>query len=199
MLPPLSTLKESSGPDSPLSSALSTLFEPSPILSTHLEPHIHGVLASREPTSYSELIALSISHIQSWPHDLQAQFIAGHPRIGESKNLSKLSAKEQGATPSTAPTPPEVLNRLAHLNTCYEKRYPGLRYIIFVNGRSRAAVAEALEDQLELAHSLSSDEPTLDAIEAVEIGGEEWSSELKRAVEDVGRIAQSRLKTLSVA
>ncbi|KAL0577514.1 hypothetical protein V5O48_004455 [Marasmius crinis-equi] len=196
MLPPLSTLVGPSKPDSPLSTALSVLFEPSPILFTHLEPQVHALLATEELRSYSELIDISISQIQSWAHDLQAQFITAHPRIGESKNLSALSAKEQGATPATIPTPPEVLNRLVHLNACYEKRYPGLRYIIFVNGRSRAAVAEIMEDQLGLAHSLSSDEPAVHDIEPVKISGEEWSSELKRAVKDVGRIAQSRLKAL---
>ena len=45
----------------------------------------------------------------------KAAFVAGHPRIGEVHNLSRLSAGEQAA----AATPPEVLARLAHLNACY--------------------------------------------------------------------------------
>ncbi|KAF9269085.1 hypothetical protein L218DRAFT_953638 [Marasmius fiardii PR-910] len=200
MLPPLETLAGPSSLDSPLSKALAILFEPSPILFSTLEPQLQSSLTSSSQglTSYAELIDLSISRIQFWDKDLQAQFIAAHPRIGENKNLSTLSAKEQGANAATAPTPPEVLNRLAHLNACYEKRYPGLRYIIFVNGRSRAAVVEAMEDQLGLRHSLSPIEPTVDDLESVEIGGPEWTLELKRAVQDVGSIAKSRLKTLGV-
>ncbi|KAK7056293.1 hypothetical protein VNI00_002846 [Paramarasmius palmivorus] len=202
VLPPLSTiLKDPSSPTSPLAIALSILFEHSDILLSALEPQLHDLLTTRnEPlTSYNELIDLSITQIQSWEKDLQAQFIAGHPRIGESKNLSALSAKEQGASTMTTPaTPPEVLARLAHLNTCYEKRYPGLRYIIFVNGRSRAAVAEIMEDQLGLPHSLSSDQPAVSEIVSVPTGEVDWTEELQRAVIDVGLIAKSRLKTLGV-
>ncbi|EEB92911.1 hypothetical protein MPER_08507 [Moniliophthora perniciosa FA553] len=134
-----------SGPSSSLATALSILFEHSDIIASTLEPQLRQILAARnEPlTSFTQLIDLTITQLQSWEKDLQAQFVAGHPRIGESKNLSVLSAKEQGAalSPSTPSVTPEVLARLAHLNACYEKRYPGLRYIIFVNGRSRAAVA----------------------------------------------------------
>jgi 2-oxo-4-hydroxy-4-carboxy--5-ureidoimidazoline (OHCU) decarboxylase len=189
-----------SGPDSPLSLALSTLFEPSSILQNRLIPQLCHVLSSFSPpvSTYTQLIGIAIEQISTWDKESQSQFISGHPRIGETKNLSKLSAKEQNAALSVTPTPPEVLARLAHLNACYEKRYPGLVYIIFVNGRSRAAIAEIMEDQLELEHSLSPDIPVVDSIKAVQVGGEEWTSELNRAVRDVGLIARSRLKALGV-
>ncbi|ESK97747.1 ohcu decarboxylase protein [Moniliophthora roreri MCA 2997] len=189
-----------SSPSSSLATALSILFEYSDILTSTLEPQLRRILAARnEPlTSFAQLVDLSITQIQLWEKNLQAQFIAGHPRIGESKNLSALSAKEQGTTSpsSTSSVTPEVLARLAHLNACYEKRYPGLRYIIFVNGRSRAAVAAIMEDQLGLSHSLSPDQPEVDRLESLTVGEEEWTKELERAVVDVGLIAKSRLKTL---
>ncbi|KAF5355271.1 hypothetical protein D9758_006065 [Tetrapyrgos nigripes] len=203
MLPSLDAVINSapSDPNSPLSLTLSTLFESSSILQNKLVPQLHDVLQSSNPpiSTYAQLIDLAIDQLSTWDHESQSKFISGHPRIGETKNLSKLSAKEQNATPSAAgTTPPEVLARLAHLNGCYEKRYPGLVYIIFVNGRSRAAVAEIMEAQLGLEHSLSPDTPAVDSIEPVQVGGEDWTSELNRAVRDVSLIAKSRLKALGV-
>lgn len=182
-----------SEPDSPLARALSLLFEPSPILLTTLEPQLSNVIASSPPlTSYDQLIDLALTEIDKWDIPARSEFISGHPRIGESKALSTLSAKEQGAQ-GVKPTPPEVLARLNHLNACYETCYPGLRYITFVNGRSRAVIAEEMEDVLGYSHSLSPDEPAIETLTPLEIGTTSWLSELNRAVQDVGRIAKSRI------
>lgn len=132
--------------------------------------------------------------MSAWSEDLKTEFIAGHPRIGEVKGLSALSAQEQAAKA----TPPEVLRRLTHLNACYERRYPGLIYITFVNGRSRAQVMEEMEDVLGLERSLSGEEPRVEIVEVVERGSEEWRRELERAVGDVVRIAESRLKGMGL-
>ena len=113
----------------------------------------------------------------------------------EVSGLSRLSAQEQAARA----TPPQVLARLAHLNACYEHRYPGLRYITFVNGRTRAAVKDEMEDALGLERSLSPDEPPVETVGSIEVGSEEWTTELERAVEDLGKIAESRLKALGAA
>ncbi|KAK0467236.1 Oxo-4-hydroxy-4-carboxy-5-ureidoimidazoline decarboxylase, partial [Desarmillaria tabescens] len=182
-----------------LADTLTILFEHSPILISNLCPQLTGILPTLPPLrSYSQLIDISLSQVGTWEHDMKAQFIAGHPRIGESKNISKLSANEQGATSTTAATPPEVLARLAHLNACYEKKYPGLIYITFVNGRTRAAIAEEMEDKLGIGHSLSLDDPVLVDIEPVTVGSPSWISELDRAVVDIGLIAKSRLGALGV-
>jgi 2-oxo-4-hydroxy-4-carboxy--5-ureidoimidazoline (OHCU) decarboxylase len=199
-LPTLSTISSHlSHPESPLARALTILFEPSPILLSTLEPQLASVLNDKHLTSYVQLVDVALSTIASWDSSSQAEFIAGHPRIGESKGLSNLSAKEQGVTAlSIVPTPPEVLARLSHLNACYETKYPGLRYITFVNGRTRRTIAEEMEDLLGLEHSLSSDEPPLAGLSPVEADGPEWQAELRRAIHDVGDIAKSRLGTLGV-
>ncbi|KAF8075025.1 Oxo-4-hydroxy-4-carboxy-5-ureidoimidazoline decarboxylase [Lyophyllum atratum] len=200
-LPALSAIQNNvSGPDSPLAKFLSILFEHSPVLISTLEPQLTSTLSeATAPSSYSELIDLSLSAIASWDQSLQSQFITGHPRIGETKNLSSLSTKEQGAAiPGVTPTPPEVLDRLAHLNACYEARYPGLRYITFVNGRSRKAIAEEMEGKLGFEHSLSSDAPGVSDISGLDSNSEEWAAELRRAIHEIGLIAKSRLKTLGV-
>ncbi|KAJ7281910.1 Oxo-4-hydroxy-4-carboxy-5-ureidoimidazoline decarboxylase [Mycena rebaudengoi] len=191
LLPPIKDVDASH-----LANVLSVLFEPSDILFSALVPQLAA--STEKFTSYTALIDAAIVQVASWDMALSAQFIEGHPRIGETKNLSAHSAKEQGATSTVAPTPPEVLARLAHLNACYERRYSGLRYITFVNGRSRAAIAREMEDVLELPHSLSPDQPPVEEIKQIERGSRAWNSELERAVLDVGRIAKSRLSAIQI-
>ncbi|TRM65290.1 OHCU decarboxylase-domain-containing protein [Schizophyllum amplum] len=164
--------------DGPLAFALSTLLEPSSILTDRLVPEL--TQSDLKLSSYAELIDAALDRVSHWSHEQQAQFIAGHPRIGETKALSHLSAKEQ----AERATPPEVLARLAHLNACYERKYEGLRYITFVNGRSRAEIAIEMEEALGLEHSFSTDQPPLDTIEPVEVEGDAWKGEVTRAVGD---------------
>ncbi|KAG6381551.1 Oxo-4-hydroxy-4-carboxy-5-ureidoimidazoline decarboxylase [Boletus reticuloceps] len=184
-----------------LKDVLVALFEYSDVLAHHLLPELlasHG----EKPRVYHRsdiegVLGRSMDNIRSWGPELRAQFIGGHPRIGETKNLSVLSSKEQ-SDGTSQPTPPEVLARLAHLNACYEHVYPGLRYITFVNGRSRAVIAEEMEDKLGITRSLSPDQPSVESFILIEKYSHVWRKELDRAVEDIGRIAQSRLAKLVV-
>ncbi len=179
--------------DGPLARALALLFEASPVLYNNLVPGVASRIQNAPPTlSYSALIDTSLSVISAWSDDLKAQFIAGHPRIGEVKGLSKLSEHEQAAKV----TPPDVLARLAHLNALYERKYPGLVYITFMNGRSRAEIKDEMEDKLGLEHSVNPDEPAAANIVSVEAGSEEWKDELERAMNDGGKIAKNRLRSL---
>ncbi|KAL1943113.1 hypothetical protein VTO73DRAFT_4784 [Trametes versicolor] len=196
-LPPLTAaLSDPSGEqDGPLAHALALLFEPSPILYDALAPALAAHIQTAPPVlSYRALIDAALRVIASWPDDRKAQFIAAHPRIGEANGLSHLSAQEQAAKA----TSPEVLARLGHLNACYERRYPGLVYITFVNGRSRAEIKDEMEDALKLEHALDADEPSVESVQRVQVGGEAWRVELERAVADVGKIAKSRLGALGI-
>lgn len=194
-LPPLSSVLSSSAEhDAPLARALSILLEPTPALLSEIVPKVAASLSpDSHITSYSRLVSRSIEIIENCDDDLKAQFIAGHPRIGETRNLSNLSASEQGTNTSAV-----VLARLEHLNACYEKRYPGLRYITVVGGRSRAEIAEEMEVFLRIEHSLSPDEPAIDGIDSYDRSCHEWTVELDRAVYAVGRIAHSRLSSLAI-
>ena len=195
-LPPLlEALSDTSGDSSgPLARVLALLFEASPALYDTLVPAVAAHLRSPAPPvlSYYALIDAALAALAPLPDATKAAFVAGHPRIGEVGGLSALSAREQAARA----TPPAVLVRLAHLNACYERVYPGLVYITFVNGRSRAEVKDEMEDKLGLEHTESVDEPPVESLASVEVGGVEWKRELERAVVDVGRIAKSRLRTL---
>ncbi|KAG8754958.1 hypothetical protein FRC12_011044 [Ceratobasidium sp. 428] len=194
-IPPLSdSLRSDGSRDSPLAQSLATLFEPSEILFTQVIPYLTNHLS--EYKSYKDLIDASTARISQLPLTEQARFIAGHPRIGEVSGLSALSAAEQ----ASKATPPAVLARLAHLNALYERRYPGLVYITYVAGRSRAEIVPEMEKALGIGSALDGKEkePPVETIEPVEVGGEAWTKELNRAVVDVGRIAKGRLDKMGV-
>lgn len=185
-LPPLSLALSSS---ETLANALSTLFESSPVLFSKLVPQL-SALFTAPPSTYTALIDLAITTIAAWDFPTKAAFIAAHPRIGESANLSHLSRQEQAAKV----VPPEVLARLEVLNGVYEKRYPGLRYITFVNGRSRAEVRDEMEAVLGVEEEVGGS--AVEDVLPVEVGGKAWMEELDRAIVDMGRIAKSRLRAL---
>lgn len=173
-----------------LDNSFGILFEPSSILSTKLVPNIVHLISTRPdalPQSYSDLVDLSIQDILddgSWNPSERSDFIAGHPRIGEVSNLSALSAAEQ----ASKKTPLEVLARLEYLNARYEEVYPGLRYITFVNGRSRAEIVPEIERALGLQEGEEK------AVVHYDRGSLEWVEELNRAIKDVGLIAKARLQ-----
>jgi 2-oxo-4-hydroxy-4-carboxy--5-ureidoimidazoline (OHCU) decarboxylase len=179
----------------PLARAFSTLFEPSSTLFEFLVPSVMDIItnpAGRVPRrTYHALIDIAISELDGWPHGQQADFVGGHPRIGEIKGLSALSASEQ----AVHATPPEVLARLSELNEEYERRYPGLRYITFVNGRSRKMIMEEMEEKLGIEDDWQKGD---DNKEVCRQGGDEWVSEVRRALKDIGQIAKSRLAALKV-
>ena len=183
---------------------MSTLFEHSPVLDEHLVPK----LASSPFTSYTDLIDRSATIIRSWPPTLQSSFISGHPRIGEQNpnQLSALSASEQ----ARYHTPPWVIERLGWLNGVYERRYEGLRYVTFVNGRTRREVMEEMESVLGVEKARGPE--WKDGVEGlstsgaeelgvglkVRVGGEEWLEELERAVGEVILIAKDRVRKLGL-
>ncbi|OBA24283.1 hypothetical protein METBIDRAFT_36167 [Metschnikowia bicuspidata var. bicuspidata NRRL YB-4993] len=74
-----------------------------------------------------------------------SKIISAHPRLGPSKDkLSSHSASEQSSLVGSA----EEAQKLAQLNTLYEKRFPGLRYVVFVNGRSREEIMLDMESRI---------------------------------------------------
>lgn len=65
-----------------------------------------------------------------------------HPRIGATSGLSMRSAAEQGGA-----TDAETLRALERLNAEYERTF-GFRFVVFVNGRSRAEIVPVLRSRL---------------------------------------------------
>ncbi|OCF54771.1 hypothetical protein L486_07907 [Kwoniella mangroviensis CBS 10435] len=193
---------------SALESLLVLLFEPSTALRNLLVPSVLLRLTARSepPSNYNELIDICQEVSSDWTWDEKAEFISGHPMIGEVKGLSKLSGKEQD---NSTVTPKVVLDRLAHLNELYCTIFPGLRYITFVNGRSRANIIPEFESVLNLPLSpqplpddLPAAQPPADSEEVKSRirlpESEEWRKECERGLGDVWLIGRARLKGLGL-
>ncbi|KAL4802243.1 Oxo-4-hydroxy-4-carboxy-5-ureidoimidazoline decarboxylase [Aspergillus unguis] len=145
-LPPPSSVKDLS--QDRQFQVLDTLFESSPELHTLVGP----VLANQSFSSYSSLVdavgdqmsALSASN-RPTDRDILLGILGSHPRLGQPKtaaaeHLSELSKKEQ-AKLNTGDDGTQAA-KLQLLNQEYELQFPGLRFVTFVNGRSRDAIIE---------------------------------------------------------
>lgn len=130
-LPPLSALP--SLPQESQLRVLDTLFEPSPELHHLMIP----VLANQSFSSYSALIdavagRMSALSAANAPTDRDVLFgiLGSHPRLGRApanpEHLSELSQKEQAQLNTGAEAQAE---KLRELNTEYEERFPGLRFV----------------------------------------------------------------------
>ncbi|CAK9786068.1 hypothetical protein CC85DRAFT_309759 [Cutaneotrichosporon oleaginosum] len=187
-----------------LTALLGTLFEPTPPLRRVLVPAVLFRASTAPPASYAALVDLCAAIGADWDWDTKAQFIQGHPVIGEVKGLSAHSSKEQGSG-----TPAVVLDRLAHLNAVYEAVWPGLRFITFVAGRPRAAIVNEMEANIGIAQSPQPLPDTYDTREPAlgsstvqrltrEKYSDEWKSECDRALVDVWRIGHARLGNMGL-
>lgn len=111
--------------------------------------------ASRPYSSYEALLARADALVDELSPDEQVTVVNAHPRIGESaavvRETSALSYREQGYD-AEADMAPEELERLyadlARLNAEYEAKY-GFRFVVFVNGRPKAAILEVLKERIE--------------------------------------------------
>ncbi|EXJ84475.1 hypothetical protein A1O3_05143 [Capronia epimyces CBS 606.96] len=127
---------------------LDTLFEPCQQL------HTLSVSLLREKTfsSYDELIGAVGSQLKElYESDLESDtrwldsILSAHPRLGEKKVDSEQSRKEQAQLNQGGP---EEAQKLAEMNRKYEETFPGLRYVVFVNGRSRPVIMEDMQRRI---------------------------------------------------
>lgn len=141
-LPAISSLPTLS--DTALRATLDLLFEPSPELHTLALPTIRTLSFA----SYDDLIAtlrdqlLEIAAaVESNEEGKQRlhRVLGSHPRLGERKRqaLSEQSREEQRHLQGEGEAGAE---ELARLNGEYEGAFPGLRYVVFVDGRGREEV-----------------------------------------------------------
>lgn len=145
-LPPASQLHEL--PVDQQKETLGHLFEPCETLSTFI---IETVL-SRRVASYHELIESTRSELIKFlstdeENPAVAKIIAAHPRLGPAKNqtLSLHSTSEQKSLAGTKEESQQLLN----LNEEYERVFPGLRYVVFVNGRSRQEIMRNMRERID--------------------------------------------------
>ncbi|KAH6642182.1 Oxo-4-hydroxy-4-carboxy-5-ureidoimidazoline decarboxylase [Boeremia exigua] len=146
-LPAISTLPHAA--DSELTTVLDLLFEPSPPLNALTLP----VLRSTTFPSYDVLITAVNAQLKALassdsPEDVKklSEILCSHPRLGEKKVESEQSRKEQAQLQQGAE---EEKEKLASLNREYEEKFPGLRYVVFVNGRPRPVVMENMRSRID--------------------------------------------------
>jgi 2-oxo-4-hydroxy-4-carboxy--5-ureidoimidazoline (OHCU) decarboxylase len=168
-LPPISELPSASIKTQ--IQALDLLFEPStelhtlalPVLKSKRTPTTSG--ASAETSTADDGAAGStldsypavIQQIGSLLHKLALSdepsakqklhgILGSHPRLGAKKVDSAQSQAEQASLNTGAA---EEAEKLKALNDEYEARFPGLRYVVFVNGRSRPVVMENMRQRID--------------------------------------------------
>ncbi|KKK17736.1 hypothetical protein P175DRAFT_0448254 [Aspergillus ochraceoroseus IBT 24754] len=151
-LPPLSSLPTL--PQSQQFQVLDTLFESSPELHTLLAL----VLSSQTFPSYTGFIdavgsRMSALSAANSPTDkaILVGILGSHPRLGQPKtkaaeHLSELSKKEQANLNTGAE---EQAEKLRVLNAEYEEKFPGLRFVTFVNGRSRDVILVEMRQRID--------------------------------------------------
>lgn len=104
--------------------------------------------------------------------ELLKDVVNAHPRLGEAKKqLSTHSTMEQKSLQNSQDSP-EIQKKLLDLNHEYEKVYPGLRFVVFVNGRTRLEIMEVMESRIA--------------------SGNTWFQEMRIAMQELCNIAQDR-------
>ncbi|KHO01234.1 Oxo-4-hydroxy-4-carboxy-5-ureidoimidazoline decarboxylase [Metarhizium album ARSEF 1941] len=137
----LQTLSKSSQ-----TTALDLLFEPSPAIQSTLLP----VVRNAKYSSYSELIDecrtalfdLASNSAPSKPNPALLSVVGSHPRLGSKRVDSAQSAAEQANLQGDG-------EQLAELNREYEERFPGLRFVVFVNGRGRSEIMNDMRARID--------------------------------------------------
>lgn len=131
---------------------LTHLFEPSKTLFVYLRPYL-----SLSYSSYIDLIEKSRSAFLELAQGKSrdelilderiSEIVACHPRLGVPKTtqLSEHSSKEQ----KTLQADEETIQKFIKLNEDYESQYPGLRFVLFVNGRPRDEVIKLFKSRIQ--------------------------------------------------
>jgi 2-oxo-4-hydroxy-4-carboxy--5-ureidoimidazoline (OHCU) decarboxylase len=139
-LPALSTIERAA--------VLDALFEPCTALHTLSLDLLH----TQTFESYNDLIAsvgvqlTDLSETAS-TSDMEwlDKILGAHPRLGEKKVDSTQSKAEQAQLNTGGE---EEATKLWELNAEYENNFPGLKYVVFVNGRSRSVIMENMRQRI---------------------------------------------------
>lgn len=147
-LPPIESLPKES--DSVKEEALTHLFEPCPTLNGTIIAEVltpqktfskYGELIEQARTKLLDIVAKDSSDPRI------SKIIAAHPRLGAPKNV-KLSAHSEAEQKNLKAASEEQTAKLKELNDQYEKTFPGLRYVVFVNGRTRDVIMENMKERI---------------------------------------------------
>ncbi|KAK0105542.1 hypothetical protein ONS95_004099 [Cadophora gregata] len=128
---------------------LDTLFEPCDALHTLSL----SLLQTQKFESYDDLIAsvgVQLTDLAESPStsdtDWLDKILGSHPRLGAKKVDSAQSQAEQAQLNTGGE---DEGRKLKDLNEEYEKAFPGLIYVVFVNGRSRGEIMEDMRSRID--------------------------------------------------
>ena len=141
-------------PDAEVTAILDLLFEPSDDLHTLALPTLRAITFASYPelvdTIRDQLLVIAQSvHADPNARKPLHSILGSHPRLGEKKLHSSQSAAEQAQLQAGAEQEAE---RLAALNREYEAKFPGLRYVVFVNGRGRDVIMGDMRKRIDRAN-----------------------------------------------
>lgn len=173
--------------DLQLSNVLDNLFEPCGALKNYLVPKIR----LQSFANYSELIEFSrtklLNLVDAYSKndkdtrikDLICKIVLAHPRLGvPRKQISLLSEHSKNEQKSLSSNDPDgiLAIKLKQLNDEYEATFPGLIFVVFVNGRSRNEIMEIMRNRIKNSN---------------------WLDEVKIAFNSMADIALDRAKKLN--
>jgi len=136
--------------DAALTSTLDLLFEPSPELRALALPTMRAVsfdgYADLVSTLRDALLLLTAEvRTDKTARERLHRMLGSHPRLGERAAGEGLSGAEQSGLVGGG----EEEERLAAMNREYEERFPGLRYVVFVNGRGRDVILRDMRKRID--------------------------------------------------
>lgn len=143
----VSDLKQESSRVGALLDEIDTLFEKSPALRDTLllkSTELTRLASDHDGRATPEVITFVTRTLQGLKREnlpVLDDILNCHPRLGAKKVDSTHSQAEQKSLSGS----PEEGERLRVLNESYERQFPGLRYVVFVNGRTRSIIMENMQ------------------------------------------------------
>jgi len=117
---------------------------------------LYSLVASQLPRSFDSYNAfadfvagLLLGLKDSGETETLLKVLGAHPRLGAEKVESLHSQGEQRSLRAATGAGVEEAKRLKQLNDRYEETFPGMRYVVFVNGRSRPVVMQNMEERIK--------------------------------------------------
>lgn len=134
---------------------INELFEPCAALVQFLLPKLDK--NDTIPTTIEKSRSLLLDLINKYPNvneippddmKLICEIVSAHPRLGVPMaiQLSDFSSSEQQ---SLTTGDPRLAAKLIELNSKYESTFPGLRFVVWVNGRSREEIMVIMNIRIE--------------------------------------------------
>ncbi|KAK9471319.1 Oxo-4-hydroxy-4-carboxy-5-ureidoimidazoline decarboxylase [Dipodascopsis tothii] len=125
--------------------ALTHLFEDSAALRALVVPLFDGASSYDDVIDRTRVALTDLAAAAAPGTDAQArlfEILAAHPRLGARKVESVHSQAEQASLQGEG-------EALAALNAEYEAAFPGLRYVVFVNGRPRDVIMANMRARID--------------------------------------------------